>query len=52
MEQIPKGGGCYANKFTRIDFETYEDLMGNNGLNAMGRDQRLSSLKTALRKKL
>ena len=35
MEQIPKSGFFYANKFARITLEAYEEVMGKNGLNAI-----------------
>ncbi len=35
MEQIPKSGFYYANKFARISLLAYEDVMGKNGLNAI-----------------
>jgi len=35
MEQIPKSGFYYANKFTFIALKAYEDVMGKNGLNAI-----------------
>jgi predicted hydrocarbon binding protein len=35
MEQIPKSGSYYANKFTLIALEAYEEVMGKNGLNAI-----------------
>jgi hypothetical protein len=35
MEHIPKSGYYYANKFTRIALEAYEEVMGKNGLNAI-----------------
>ena len=35
MEQIPKSGYYYANKFARITLMAYEDVMGKNGLNAI-----------------
>ncbi len=35
MEQIPKSGHYYANKFARIALEAYEEVMGKNGLNAI-----------------
>jgi predicted hydrocarbon binding protein len=35
MEQIPKSGYYYANKFVRIALKAYEDVMGRNGLNAV-----------------
>jgi hypothetical protein len=35
MEQIPKSGYYYANKFARITLEAYEEVMGKNGLNAI-----------------
>ena len=35
MEHIPKSGFYYANKFTRITLQAYEEVMGKNGLNAI-----------------
>ncbi len=35
MEQIPKSGYFYANKFVRITLQAYEEVMGKNGLNAI-----------------
>jgi predicted hydrocarbon binding protein len=35
MEQIPKSGYFYANKFARITLHAYEEVMGKNGLNAI-----------------
>jgi hypothetical protein len=35
MEQIPKSGFYYTNKFTRIALEAYEEVLGKNGLNAI-----------------
>lgn len=35
MERIPESGWYYANKFTRITLEAYEEIMGKNGLNAI-----------------
>jgi len=35
MEQIPKSGYYYANKFARIALQAYEEVMGKNGLNAI-----------------
>jgi predicted hydrocarbon binding protein len=35
MEQIPKSGFYYANKFTLIALQAYEDVMGKNGLNSI-----------------
>ena len=35
MEQIPKSGFYYANKFARITLQAYEEVMGKNGLNAI-----------------
>jgi predicted hydrocarbon binding protein len=35
MEQIPKSGYYYANKFARITLKAYEEVMGKNGLNAI-----------------
>jgi len=35
MELISKSGYFYANKFTRITLEAYEEVMGKNGLNAI-----------------
>ncbi len=35
MQQIPKSGLYYTNKFARIALQGYEDIMGKNGLNAI-----------------
>ncbi len=35
MQQIPKSGYFYTNKFARIALQAYEDIMGKNGLNAI-----------------
>ena len=35
MEQIPKSGYFYANKFARLALNAYEEVMGKNGLNAI-----------------
>jgi hypothetical protein len=35
MEQIPKSGYYYANKFARLALNAYEEVMGKNGLNAI-----------------
>jgi predicted hydrocarbon binding protein len=35
VEHIPKSGFYYANKFSRITLEAYEEVMGKNGLNAI-----------------
>jgi hypothetical protein len=35
MAQIPDSGFFYANKFTRITLEAYEEVMGKNGLNVI-----------------
>jgi predicted hydrocarbon binding protein len=35
MERIEKSGFYYANKFARITLQAYEDVMGQNGLNAI-----------------
>ena len=35
MENIPKSGFYYANKFARIALEAYKEVMGKNGLNTI-----------------
>jgi predicted hydrocarbon binding protein len=35
MEQIPKSGFYYANKFSLIALHAYEDVVGKNGLNSI-----------------
>jgi hypothetical protein len=35
MEQIPKSGFYYANRFTRIALQAYEEVMGKNSLNVV-----------------
>jgi len=35
MEQIPKSGFYYANRFTCIALQAYEEVMGKNGLNVI-----------------
>jgi bacteriochlorophyll 4-vinyl reductase len=35
MEQIPKSGIYYSNKFARISLDAYREVMGQNGLNAV-----------------
>jgi predicted hydrocarbon binding protein len=44
MQQIPKSGYYYANRFTRIALEAYEGMIGKNGLNAILNLAGLSSL--------
>jgi hypothetical protein len=44
MEQIPKSGTYYANKFARIALKAYEEVMGKNVLNAIFNLASLSSL--------
>jgi predicted hydrocarbon binding protein len=35
MEQIPKSGFYYANRFTRIALQAYEEVMGKNSLDVV-----------------
>ena len=35
MEQIPKSGFYYSNKFARFTLKAYEEVLGKNGLNAI-----------------
>jgi hypothetical protein len=44
MQQIPKSGYYYANKFARVALEAYEGMIGKNGLNAILNLAGLSSL--------
>ncbi len=44
MNQIPKSGFYYPNRFALITLEAYEEVMGKNGLNAILNMAHLSNL--------